>query len=207
MSDSTSSAGRFASFAAAMALLLSPALWNRFPLLEYDTGGYLARWFEATLVPSRSTSYGLFLVAGWPLDFWPIVILQAAAAVWIIGLILRLHGCKTSPAALIAIVAALAATTALPWLASELLTDIFAGLAVLALHALLFHGDRIARRERVALVVFTAFAVSTHSATYAVLLALALLALPISLIWPGGVPRRGVMRAGAALLLGAALLV
>ncbi|MGA8079159.1 MAG: hypothetical protein WB868_17435 [Xanthobacteraceae bacterium] len=207
MSDSTSSAGRFASFAAAMALLLSPALWNRFPLLEYDTGGYLARWFEATLVPSRSTSYGLFLVAGWPLDFWPIVILQAAAAVWIIGLILRLHGCKTSPAGLIAIVAALAATTALPWLASELLTDIFAGLAVLALHALLFHGDRIARRERVALVVFTAFAVSTHSATYAVLLALALLALPISLIWPGGVPRRGVMRAGAALLLGAALLV
>ncbi|MFZ3307764.1 MAG: hypothetical protein WA280_00185 [Xanthobacteraceae bacterium] len=207
MSDSTSSAGRFASFAAAMALLLSPALWNRFPLLEYDTGGYLARWFEATLVPSRSTSYGLFLVAGWPLDFWPIVILQAAAAVWIIGLILRLHGCKTSPAALIAIVAALAATTALPWLASELLTDIFAGLAVLALHALLFHGDRVARRERVALVVFTAFAVSTHSATYAVLLALALLALPISLIWPGGVPRRGVMRAGAALLLGAALLV
>ncbi|MGB7079761.1 MAG: hypothetical protein WBD53_21475 [Xanthobacteraceae bacterium] len=190
-----------------MALLMSPALWNRFPLLEYDTGGYLARWFEATLVPSRSTSYGLFLVAGWPLDFWPIVILQAAAAVWIIGLILRLHGCKTSPAALIAIVAALAATTALPWLASELLTDIFAGLAVLALHALLFHGDRIARRERVALVVFTAFAVSTHSATYAVLLALALLALPISLIWPGGVPRRGVMRAGAALLLGAALLV
>ncbi|MGB7037124.1 MAG: hypothetical protein WBD71_16550, partial [Xanthobacteraceae bacterium] len=207
MSDSTSSAGRFAAFAAAMALLLSPALWNRFPLLEYDTGGYLARWFEATLVPSRSTSYGLFLVAGWPLDFWPIVILQAAAAVWIISLILRLHGFKTSSAGLIAIVATLAATTALPWLASELLTDIFAGLAVLALHALLFHGDRIARGERVALVVFTAFAVSTHSATYAVLLALALLALPISLIWPGGVPRRGVMRAGAALLLGAALLV
>ena len=24
-------------------LLLTPALWNGFPLLEYDTGGYLAR--------------------------------------------------------------------------------------------------------------------------------------------------------------------
>ena len=56
--------------------------------MEYDTGGYLARWFEGYLVPSRSTTYGLFLAAGWPLDFWPIVILQAIAAVWIIGLLL-----------------------------------------------------------------------------------------------------------------------
>lgn len=207
MPESTSAAARFTAAAAATALLLSPAIWNRFPLLEYDTGGYLARWFEGSLVPSRSTTYGLFLAAGWPLDFWPIVILQAAAAVWIIGLLLRLHGFKTAPSGLIAIVAALAATTALPWLASELLTDIFAGLAVLALHALLFHGDRLARGERVALVLFTGFAVSTHSATYAVLLALALLALPISLLWPRLVPRSGVARAGAVLALGAALLV
>jgi hypothetical protein len=26
-------------------LLLAPALWNGYPLLEYDTGGYLARWY------------------------------------------------------------------------------------------------------------------------------------------------------------------
>ena len=26
-----------------MALLSAPAIWNRFPLLQYDTGGYLAR--------------------------------------------------------------------------------------------------------------------------------------------------------------------
>ena len=207
MSDSTSAAARFTAIAAAAVLLLSPALWNRFPLLEYDTGGYLARWFEGYLVPSRSTTYGLFLVAGWPLDFWPIVILQAAAAVWIIGLTLRVHGFKISPAGFIAVIAALAATTALPWLASELLTDIFAGLAVLALHVLLFHGERIAPGERVGLVLFGAFAVSTHSATYAVVLALTLLALPISLVFPRYLPRPGVARAGAALLLGAALLV
>ena len=36
-------------------ILLVPAIWNRFPLLQYDTGGYLARWFEGYLVPSRST--------------------------------------------------------------------------------------------------------------------------------------------------------
>ena len=42
-------------------VLLAPAIWNRFPLLQYDTGGYLVRWYEGYLVPSRSTVYGLFL--------------------------------------------------------------------------------------------------------------------------------------------------
>ena len=207
MSESTSAAVRSATIVSATAILLAPALWNRFPLLEYDTGGYLARWFEGYLVPSRSTTYGLFLAAGWPFDFWPIVVLQAVAAVWIIGLILRVHRFKLYPAGLIAIVTALAATTALPWLASELLTDIFAGLAVLALHVLVFHGKQIAPSERVALILFTAFAVSTHSATYAVLLALAVPALAVSLFAPRLVPRFGIMRAVTALALGAALLV
>ena len=66
-------------------------MWNGFPLLQYDTGGYLARWFEGYLVEGRSTTYGLLLAAGWPLDFWPVVILQAAVAVWVIGLVLRVH--------------------------------------------------------------------------------------------------------------------
>ncbi len=207
MAASTSAAARFASVTSATAVLMLPALWNRFPLLEYDTGGYLARWFEGYLVPSRSTTYGLFLTAGWPLDFWPIVILQAAAAVWIVGLVLRLYRFNSYPAGLVAIVVALALTTSLPWLASELLTDIFAGLAVLALDGLVRRGDRIASAERVALVAFLAFAVSTHSATYAVVLALAVLALAISLVAPERVPRRGVARAATALLLGAAMLI
>ena len=30
---------------ASIALLMAPALWNGFPLLQWDTGGYLARWY------------------------------------------------------------------------------------------------------------------------------------------------------------------
>src|SRR3569833_1677434 len=62
----------------AVAVLSAPAIWNRFPLLQWDTGGYIARWFEHTLVISRSTVYGLFLTAGTPLDFWPVVFVQVA---------------------------------------------------------------------------------------------------------------------------------
>jgi hypothetical protein len=205
MTDSPSLIARTSSTIAATLILLSPALWNRLPLLEYDTGGYLARWFEGYLVPSRSTTYGLFLAAGWPLDFWPIVILQALATVWIIGLLLRIH--RVHPIALPAITAVLALTTALPWLASVLLTDIFAGLGVLALYALVWHGDRISRRERYALVVFIAFAGSTHSATFAVLLGLGAAALLLSWLKAKLLPRAGLAPMTAALALSAVMLL
>jgi hypothetical protein len=99
---------RLGEAAAAILLLLAPALWNRFPFLQYDTGGYLARWFEGYLVLSRSTVYGLFLVAGWPLDFWPTVVLQAAAGIWVLSLVLRVHGLGNRRFALFGTVALLA---------------------------------------------------------------------------------------------------
>src|ERR1019366_2259034 len=109
---------------------------------------------------------------------------------------LKVYRLTVHPAGLLAIILALSATTALPWLSSELLTDIFAGLAVLAFHALVWHGDKIRPRERIALIVFIAFAVSTHSATYAVLLALTAAALVFSLFSRKLVPGVAVTQIG-----------
>lgn len=207
MGDSATITVRIGSIVSATLILLLPALWNGFPILEWDTGGYLARWFEGYLVPSRSTTYGLFLAAGWPLDFWPVLILQALAAVWIISLVLRTHRFAVYPIALPATVAALALTTALPWLASELLTDIFAGLAVLAFYILVWRVDRVTLRERLALVAFIGFAVSTHSATLAVLIALGAAALMLSWFSVKLVPRGGLSPMLASMVLGVALLL
>src|SRR5260370_32324696 len=77
-----------------------------------------------------------------------------------------------TPLRIAAISLTLIMTTALPWLASMLLTDIFAGLSVLSLFLLVLHGDKISAMEKAALFVFTAFAAATHSATMAVLLGL-----------------------------------
>jgi hypothetical protein len=63
-------------------------------------------------------------------------------------------------------------TTALPWLVSMLLTDIFAGLSVLSLFILVLHGEKISGIEKISLFAFTAFAAATHSATLAMLLGL-----------------------------------
>ena len=158
--------GRPADVAAALAatlILLAPALWNGFPLLEHDTGGYLARWFEGTLEVSRSTVYGLFVVALAWANFWPAVAVQAALTVWVIALLLRAHGLGGRPLVLLITVTFLSVATTLPWIASILLTDIFAGLGVLALYLAVLRAQALARWERSALVFLVAFSAATHS--------------------------------------------
>ena len=123
-----------------------PALWNGYPLLQWDTGGYLARWYEGYLVPSRSTVFGLYLHFGEDSGFWINLGIQALATLWILQLTLRVSG-MVRPWRLAAISVALILTTALPWLASTLLTDIFTGLSVLALFILVVHGADFHDRE------------------------------------------------------------
>jgi hypothetical protein len=191
---------------AAALFLLAPAIWNRFPLLQYDTGGYLARWFEGYLVPSRSTVYGLFLTLLAHPDFWPAVIVQAGITVWVLALLLRVLGFGGRPLVLLGVTALLSVFTTLPWLTSILLTDIFAALAIIALHLLVFADDRLRRWERVALIALAAFAVATHSATFAVFLALLVAAAAARGILRIGA-FSGIARGAAALALGAAMLV
>ncbi len=152
-------------------MLVAPALWNGYPLLQYDTGGYLARWYEGYLVPSRSTVFGLYLHFGEDSSFWLNLGIQAVATLWILQLTLRVFD-MARPLRLLALSIALGLTTALPWLASMLLTDIFAGLSVLSLYILVAQRDCISTIEKLALFLFTAFAAATHSATLGVLLGL-----------------------------------
>ncbi len=196
---------RFTAAAAAVLLMLAPALWNGFPLLQYDTGGYLARWYEGHLEESRSTVYGLYLVLTARPDFWPAVTMQALITVWVLWLALRAHALAT-PLALLVTTAALSAATGLAFLASTLLTDIFAGLSVLALYLVTLRAETLARWERWALIVLIAFSAATHTATLAVLLALLAAGLLVALIRRDIVPFAGLVRGGSAIVVSIALL-
>jgi hypothetical protein len=198
---------RIVSATAAVLMLLAPALWNGFPLLQFDTGGYFARWHEGKLEESRSTIYGAFLqFLSWP-DFWPVVAAQTLITVWIFWLLLRSHDLGRRPRVLTITVAALSILSALPWLTSQLITDIMAGLAVLALYLVMVRGDALMRWERIGLMAFIAFAVATHNATLAVLMLLVAVGLVFALFDRRLVPLMGVGRGALALALGAGLLV
>ena len=186
--------------------LLAPALWNGYALLQSDTGGYLARWYEGYLVPSRSTVFGLYLHLGEATYFWINLVLQALVTLWIIQTTLRLLGAK-SRFAMVAISLLLTLTTALPWLTSMLLTDIFAGLSVLSLYLLVVHDERLTVYEKIALFLFTAFAAATHSATLGVLLGLCGLGLMVRPWLRGRIALRGLVHGLLALATGAVMLV
>jgi hypothetical protein len=196
---------RFTAAAVAVLILLAPALWNGFPLLQYDTGGYLARWYEGHLEESRSTVYGLYLVLAARPDFWPAVAVQALLTVWVLWLTLRAHALAT-PLVLLVTTAVLAIATSLSFLVSTLLTDIFAGLSVLALYLVTLRADTLARWERWALIALIAFSAATHSATLAVLLALLAAGFLVALVRRDLVPFAGLARAAFALIISIALL-
>jgi len=151
--------------AAMMLILLAPALWNGFPLVFADTGGYLARAFERTLDIGRSALYGVFLRAGSGLYFWPNVVAQAGATVWLILLTLRTHGLGNRPALALAVVALLAALTGLPWFVGQLMPDILLPLSVLSMHLLAFRWLALRKVEIAALIVIIALAIAAHMST------------------------------------------
>jgi len=186
--------------------LVAPALWNGYPLLQFDTGGYLARWYEGYLVPSRSTVFGVYLHFGEASGFWLNLGIQALATFWILQLTLRVLG-LSQPRRLLAIGLVLIVTTALPWLASMLLTDIFAGLSILALFILVLQGKKISPVEKGSLFVFIAFSAATHSATLGVLLGLCLLGLMAKPLLRARVPWSGLLQGTLSLATGAMMLL
>lgn len=190
-----------------MAMLSAPAVWNRFPLLQHDTGGYLARWYEGYLVPSRAVVYGLILGAGAPLSFWPVVLGQSALTVWVIALVLRTHGIGGRPELLAGVIAALSVISTLPWLTAILLTDIFVGLGVLALYLLLLRTGVLSRSERYGLFILIALSAATHNATFALLLALLAVATLLAAVNPARLSLRHVGYGATAMALGAALVL
>lgn len=188
--------------AAAMLLaMLAPALWNGFPLIFPDTGGYLARPFEATLELGRSALYGTFLAIGVLLDFWPNILAQAALTVWLIVLTLRTHGLGRRPLLALVVVVALAAASAMPWYADTLMPDIMVPAAVISLYLLAFRADQLRRGERIAVMAAVAFAIGSHMGTLALCLVL-LLALAVAARLPLALPRARLALVGGATAAG-----
>lgn len=187
-------------------LMIAPAFWNGYPLLQWDTGGYLARWYEGYLVPSRSTVFGLYLHYGESFGFWINLALQSLATLWLLQLTLRVLGLMQT-SRFVAISLCLILTTALPWLASMLLTDIFAGLSILSLFLLVIGGRRTSTLEKISLFVFTAFAAATHSATLGVLLGLCAAGWMARPFLKERLPLAGLAQASLTIAVGGVMLV
>jgi hypothetical protein len=145
-------------------VLMAPALWNGFPLIFPDTGGYLLRPIEGDLAMGRSALYGLFLYLGIPLSFWPNAFLQSALTAWLIVLTMRTHGLGDRPWLALGIVAVLTVCTSLPWFAGQLMPDILFFCVVLAFNMLVFRNAQLAPWERTTLAAVIIVTIPSHMA-------------------------------------------
>ncbi len=152
--------------AAAVCLLVSVALYNGYPTVFSDTGGYLLTGTTfVAFPPFRAPGYSVFTrLASLETSAWFIILAQALTVVYVLQETCNylIEGdAKIRDLCLLAGVSILAAFTSLPWLVSLLMPDVFAGVIFLSAFLLVFNDDLL-RTRRIALAAILWISVSSH---------------------------------------------
>ncbi len=170
-----------AAYTVAVVVLCLPALWNGFPLMFDDVGGYLERWPSGTLGLGRSTIYGLLLWITRSTSFFPVVVLQALVTTFVVDRAIKVFVTTGPPRWLLPVViAALAATSGVALFVSKTIPDAWAAPGVLAMHLLAWHAESFAKFERAVMMAIVAFAGASHMATFGVLAGLSIV---YAIVW------------------------
>jgi hypothetical protein len=145
-------------------IFLLPALWNGFPIVFFDSGGYVKAAMEMKLVPGRSLFYGLFLWGssmGWRF-LWSPLIFQTIFTIWLIYLTLRCCDLPTDPKFISAFCIGLGSLTGISWYTAQLMPDILLPLEVLALWLLGFCSNKMRRLERIGVMLLAMLGLLSH---------------------------------------------
>lgn len=119
-------------------ILISPALYNRFPLVFSDSGTYMASSFDLVPPLDRPLGYGLFMrIVSWKASMWLVVFFQGLLGSYLIFKSLRVlvRDAYVKPLHLLTIIT-LTLCSGLGWYASQLMPDVFSGLLILTLFLL-----------------------------------------------------------------------
>ena len=165
------------------ALFLAVALWNGFPLVFYDTGGYLAEGLQGAFLAERSPVYSLLLfVTGGAVSLWPVVILQAAMTAWLVGETARIEAAQLSLQGLVGVGLVLMLVTGIGWYTGQVEPDCMTALVVLGAYLLLFHSTVLGPVRATLAAVITGLAVACHPSHLGLMAGLLLLAILLRLM-------------------------
>jgi hypothetical protein len=136
------------------------AFYNRYPLINPDTGGYIVN----ARAGIRSTFYALFVVpANLTHILWTVVLIQALLVVYMLRLVLREVFAIRSRGQYLAIIVLACVLTSLPWYVAFVMPDIFVGVMVLGLFMLAFGLDGLGQWERCFVIGATFGAALMHN--------------------------------------------
>ncbi len=164
-------------FVLVVVLLMAPALWNGYPLIYFDSEDYVEMAFTFQPIVWRIMTYGMMCtVARLFGTLWAMPLLHAILTTWVLHEAVMGFIGRWRHMVFLGVGLGLALFTGLPWVASQLLADVFAGVAVLGIAALAF-GEGLSYRRRWALGIVTALAICVHMSHVAVAAGLLLVLL------------------------------
>lgn len=169
--------------AAGALMLCWPAFYNGYPLLWFDSCGYLMAGWRIFFVEMRSPFYGIFLAPLLALKSqWPVVFVQAATAAALVFLVLRTVLGRVRAWHYLLLIGAMALLTGLPWHSSLIMADVFAAFLPLGVFLLVFTRERLAWWEAVFVFGVTCVASLVHYSHLPLMAALGLVASAILLL-------------------------
>ncbi len=176
------------------ALLVSPALWNGYPLAYYDSVDYVVMPFTWDMPIYRTAAYGVFAGFGrLAHSLWGVVFVQSLMVAYVLYESCRVFLPSAALRALLFSAALLALFTGLPWVTSQIIPDAFTGTVVLATLVLAFEEGRLGALRRWTLTAILAVGTAVHTSHFAILAGLILCLLAARALarrgWPLVGPR------------------
>lgn len=185
-------------------LMMWVCFLNGFPLMGVDSGSYMRTGFEFRYSIDRPLTYGLLIMPfERSLGLWAIPFAQGLLSTWLIGRLLKALFGTSSPLRLLCVMLFLAAASSLPWVAGQLLPDIFAPLVGIVIFLLVFGRSILPRWERRLLPFVLAAMIATHMSHLALGASMIVVTLALGLLF--GPSKRQVLT-GSASAVGALFL-
>lgn len=144
-------------------LLLIPAFYNGYPLMNPDTGTYLASGFKPETPFDRPITYGLLirLLSLNGASLWLFVYAQAAFTAWLLmKVVQRTTGDTLHVPLTLFVIAFLSVCTSLSWLVSQVEPDLYTAMACLCATLILLNKEN--KSMTIVLYVFFFICVAIH---------------------------------------------
>jgi hypothetical protein len=155
---------------------------------------------DVTIMGARSPVYGLFLYVFYKLGgVWLVAGVQALICAWTVFLLWRAAAPGARERTYLALTGGLALGSTLPFFATFIMPDVFAGVAAAGFVLLTVYGARLSRGEKAVVTALLAFAYTVHASH--MLTALAAMVPAALLFWWFKAPRGPVARGYALALL------
>lgn len=162
-------------------VMIIPSFWNGYPLIYFDTEDYVEISFTWQPILWRIMTYAVFCLIAQPFEhLWAVVVVQGGIVAWMLHEAVFAFLPRWRGRIYIALGVVLAGLTGLPIVTSEVLADVFAGLAILGI-ATLSLGAPLPPARRVVLIALTALSIGVHMAHVAVAAGLIIVLLVLAI--------------------------